>query len=780
MSLLKDYFLLYHSSIVIPKKENAYSFKPLENNEFYEISALILCTTERYFVKFGVLESFKELISKISEKNIKTREDLYQLQYSIVETIENEATSHDISLLREGFEYLKKEEILNKSQYKRLLSLFDPEDMIEQHDEIDVEEDLNIGEKELFKNKKKELENLIKDLRSVFTTKEFIEELEQTAQYLSNQKFSIGITGVMNAGKSTMLNALMGQEILGTSVVPETANLTIVKYGKPEARVFYWNKLAWQRIINSAKSIESIKKFVDETKEVFKEELDSYILDESYNENVDIHNLSAFTSAQTSGKKCNLVKYVELKTNLNFLKDGIEIVDTPGLDDPVIQREEITKEYISQCDLMIHLMNVRQSATLKDIEFIIDAILYQNITNLLIVITRADTVSKEQLNEAIAYTKSSIKAQLKEQNKDSQLDFILQTIKFIPISGKMALYHRTGKTKEAIDAGFYLEDTGILEIEAYLHDTLFGNKSTKSYLILKSVKQQILRVIEKEIKSLNYELYLLSKSKEELKEDLKKLKNQKEKNQNNLLLMKKDISLYKEDAQEYILNLQIYLRAELFELQNVIRQRVFDDVKYSFEKIKKRASSSRIKTIIQTAIKDGIIDIIRDYRYKFVKKSQTIVQMCEQKYQNLGFVIEHKNEFFDTKSFLEENFKSGFLTTSNDILITNILDELASAKESKLNQFNRLIEEHISNHFQELEGDIQQKASSISSLLIDEFIDKISKPIDILEQKLKKEEELLEKKLNGFDKNEEQKEEIRLDLHKKIKKLEKINKGLKG
>ncbi|MFY4765223.1 dynamin family protein, partial [Aliarcobacter butzleri] len=78
----------------------------------------------------------------------------------------------------------------------------------------------------------------------------------------------------------------------------------------------------------------------------------------------------------------------ELGSKLDFLSDGREIVDTPGLDDPGIQREEKTKEYISQCDKMIHLMNVSQSATLKEVEFIIDALLYQNISKLLVVITR--------------------------------------------------------------------------------------------------------------------------------------------------------------------------------------------------------------------------------------------------------------------------------------------------------------------------------------------------------------------------------------------------------
>ena len=120
-----------------------------------------------------------------------------------------------------------------------------------------------------------------------------------------------------------------------------------------------------------------------------------------------------------------------------------------------------------------------KSATLKDIEFIIDALLYQNISKLLVVITRADTVTKEQLEEVINYTKSSIERQLKLKIKTLNLIIFLKTIKFIPISGRMALLHRTGREQEALDKGFRLEDTGILEIEQYLHETLFGSNSQK-------------------------------------------------------------------------------------------------------------------------------------------------------------------------------------------------------------------------------------------------------------------------------------------------------------
>eukprot|EP01029_Cantina_marsupialis_P014887 TRINITY_DN32581_c1_g3_i1.p1 TRINITY_DN32581_c1_g3~~TRINITY_DN32581_c1_g3_i1.p1 ORF type:complete len:388 (-),score=69.97 TRINITY_DN32581_c1_g3_i1:8-1084(-) len=350
---------------------------------------------------------------------------------------------------------------------------------------MSLNEDLQVEKHMPFKEAKVYIEDIITQLKESFITDDFKKELNETKDYLDHQKFSIGITGVMNAGKSTMLNALMGQEILGSAVVPETANLTIVKYGKPQAKVFYWNKHEWEKIEQSGENLKSIKDFVSETKQIFADELQTLIKDESVSESVDINNLAAYTSAEASGKKCNLVKYVELNSELNFLKEGIEIVDTPGLDDPVIQREEITKEYLANCDLMIHLMNVSQSATLKDVEFIIDALLYQNVTKLLIVITRADTVSKEQLDEVIAYTKSSIETQLRKQNKDSKLNYILEHIKFIPISGKMALLHRTGRSEEAIKAGYNIEDTGILEIEDYLQDTLFGAKSSKSDLIIK-------------------------------------------------------------------------------------------------------------------------------------------------------------------------------------------------------------------------------------------------------------------------------------------------------
>ncbi|MFY4804866.1 dynamin family protein [Aliarcobacter butzleri] len=781
MSLVNDYFLLYHG-ITFEQNLDTEEIDTILNEDTFTIFALILSATRKNCDKYLPLTSFKTLCQQINVKSPSNITELNHLQHNIVDTISRNKTKNNITILHSSFEYLKNENILNNEHYNKLLSLFDLKELnvTEEQNHISVQK-IDDEHKSSFKDLKHNLENIINELKTDLTNKEILGELENTHNYLNNQKFSIGITGVMNAGKSTMLNALMGREILGSAVVPETANLTIVKHNPTDnAKVYYWNEQEWDRIKKSASQLESMKDFVEETNRIFADNLKNYIRPVSRFDEIDIKDLSSYTSAEASGKKCNLVKYVELGSKLDFLSDGIEIVDTPGLDDPVIQREEITKEYISQCDMMIHLMNVSQSATLKDVEFIIDALLYQNISKLLVVITRADTVSKEQLEEVIKYTKTSIEKQLKAQNKDSQLDYILKTIRFIPISGRMALLHRTGREKEALDAGFTIEDTGILEIEKYLMDTLFGTNSQKGELVVQSTKNQLQKVIEKQISFNNYELTLLSKSKEELEKELEEFNKKKAVNTRIFQAMSEDITYYKNDAKSYIDSLETFLESELIDLQAVIKQRVVSDVKYSFEKMKKRPENSRIKVIVETAIKDGIIDVIRDYRYKFIKKSQTIGEQCEQKYHDLGFAIGHKNENFDARGFFQEDFKSGFLTSNNEVLISQIIDAVSKSKDSRINELDREIEALISTQFTSIEDDLKVKAKKVSNMLIDSFFTTLNAPLKQFEQKLKNDEETLQNQLNSFEENDKNKDVISINIHKNIKKLENISATIKG
>ena len=270
MSLAKDYFLLYHGINDIEQTTTYGTNENKDENSFFDIASLILSTNKKAYEKYSTLENFQKLVSQITNKEVKSIDDLYQLQFCLISAIKDDTKTSHIQAMHTSFEYLNKEKIIGNFEYNKLISLFDPNQLnLADEDSFNEFDDERNEEKKPFNEAKLELETTLNELEELFTTKDFIDELKEAKTYLNNQKFSIGITGVMNAGKSTMLNALMGQELLGSAVVPETANLTIVKHGKPSAKVFYWNKEEWNKIEKTAESIESIKEFVKETKKVF-------------------------------------------------------------------------------------------------------------------------------------------------------------------------------------------------------------------------------------------------------------------------------------------------------------------------------------------------------------------------------------------------------------------------------------------------------------------------------------------------------------------------------
>ncbi|QOY55270.1 dynamin family protein [Candidatus Sulfurimonas marisnigri] len=746
-----------HSSI-----ENSTTIdEKIDDETFFEISALILTLNRKSFENISSLKSFHQLCLEFTPQIIENLDALYHLQYTIIKHFLEHRTKGNIKHLHNAFAYLQEESLVDKLSLEKLISLFDPS-VFNENDEIEV------STKRIDKDFKAEKQALLVDIFELKKVVNSSSELEKIADYLNGQVFSIGITGVMNAGKSTMLNALMGKEVLGTSVVPETANLTIVKYSRtPLAKVIYWNKSQWQHIKNSAKSIASIAKFVEQTQNHFKDDLDSYILDSSREDEIEIDKLSDYTSAGASDKKCNLVKHVELYTPLDYLRDSIEIVDTPGLDDIVVQREEITKEYISKCDVLLHLMNVSQSATQKDIEFIIDAVLFQNITKVLIVITRIDMVSSKDVQEVIAYTRESIERKLHEQNSGSKLDFVLKTLHFIALSGKMALLHKTGRAKEAEDAGFTLKQSGIVEVEEYLQETLFGKTNARSSLIIRSAKSRLQRVIHAQIEELRFENSLLFKTEDEINSELALLKVEKSKQEEASKRLKDQIAGYEAEASNYLQTLQNNLQNDLRELQNIIKQRLMDETLYCLEKEKKAPLISSISRIIQTALKHGLVDIIREYRYKFIKKTSKIFEVITLQYDE----IEEINQ-----TPFDDAFKKGFLTANSETLIRRVSKVLVSASLSKLTNIDDEIATIIKDEFIYLQEQVKQKALNLSQTLLEEFFSSLREPLDTLNNRVTKNEELLQNHIAFINEDESTRNDKSKQLHERIKNIELIAK----
>jgi len=234
------------------------------------------------------------------------------------------------------------------------------------------------------------------------------------------RNLKIGIVGEVKAGKSSFLNALVfkGDEVLPKAATPMTAALTRIKYSEEEyVEVEFFKDYDWKEIENGAdlcdKRVEKLKgeelnnssdRYLPEANTHNKQENNSErqeIKSKTYkdyaqhiesgiyyskeltemvqNSGINPHDFLGKTQkikkselnnyVGSKGKYTPLVKYTELHLNNPLIK-GMEIIDTPGLNDPILSRGQKTKDFLKNCDVVFVLSYVGQFLGNEDIEFI--------------------------------------------------------------------------------------------------------------------------------------------------------------------------------------------------------------------------------------------------------------------------------------------------------------------------------------------------------------------------------------------------------------------------
>ena len=211
----------------------------------------------------------------------------------------------------------------------------------------------------------------------------------------------LGIVGQVKAGKSSFLNALVfnGRDILPHAATPMTAALTkIVHSAQPFAKVVFYTRREWDIIVECSNKYEEAEdKDQIHPKYAACNELTSMaspdILDRlDGTEEISIENLERDLQnyVGADGKYTPIVKWLELGID-SPLVENIEIVDTPGLGDPILSRGEKTKEFLMQCDLVFMLSTAPQFMTQQDIELMIHTLPGESVGHALLVGSKFDS-----------------------------------------------------------------------------------------------------------------------------------------------------------------------------------------------------------------------------------------------------------------------------------------------------------------------------------------------------------------------------------------------------
>jgi predicted GTPase len=261
--------------------------------------------------------------------------------------------------------------------------------------------------------KKYGLESEFEDLKkeyAVTKSSEFQKALKEISEKGRNLK--IGVVGRVKAGKSSLLNSLFfdGESILPKAATPMTAALSVLEYGdRFEAEIelfedrdieelrekyFRYKELLNERV--EAELEELLEKKIRKNKAFDKEELREKVLKrvkkdmpedlvsayEQYEmiKNSNVQNIPTKIEAKSyeelkgkleeyvgaEGRYMPFTKAVRIKIK-NEMLEGLSVVDTPGVNDPVVSREDRTRELLKYCDVILILSPAGQFMSEEDL-----------------------------------------------------------------------------------------------------------------------------------------------------------------------------------------------------------------------------------------------------------------------------------------------------------------------------------------------------------------------------------------------------------------------------
>ncbi len=186
------------------------------------------------------------------------------------------------------------------------------------------------------------------------TAKSIGDVIEKTA----GEHFEVAIVGEFKRGKSTLINAILGKEVLPADVLPATATLNRVTYSK-----------------------------------------DPYVVVEykdGHSEKVDINHLADYVTKLSfeSEKKAETVKEATVYYDTDFCKNHVDIIDTPGLNDDE-QMTNVTMSILPEIDAAVFVISANSPFSQFEKEFLENKMLTSDLGRIIFAVNCFGTFSKE-------------------------------------------------------------------------------------------------------------------------------------------------------------------------------------------------------------------------------------------------------------------------------------------------------------------------------------------------------------------------------------------------
>lgn len=187
--------------------------------------------------------------------------------------------------------------------------------------------------------------------------KRHIPEIRKALSQLSSRLYKVAVIGEFKRGKSSLINAIIGAEVLPTDILPMTATITRVTYG---------NK---RKILIQYKDGHSEEQTVEQ------------LLD------------YATKYDEEKAKIASTIQEIVVYYPSVFCQNHIDIIDTPGLNDND-QMTEVTLSVLGEVDAAIVVISAMHPMSLTEKNLILDLIERREIRHLVFAVTHIDAVRR--------------------------------------------------------------------------------------------------------------------------------------------------------------------------------------------------------------------------------------------------------------------------------------------------------------------------------------------------------------------------------------------------
>ncbi len=252
-------------------------------------------------------------------------------------------------------------------------------------------------------NQRRELIRIAEEMHRVSNdeTRQFISRIVSD---LSNLKPSIAFVGQIKAGKSRLINGFTAQAgYLPSDVNPWTTVITDMHFGHPSGRTdgaefHFFDNRQWQSLIAEGEELRNM--FPDDEdsykREMIEEQVDAMKtraklrLGESYKHLLgQHHDLEKLTSDDLARYVCagdepsedgtldpgsdrglysDITRKAEVYFDIGHFPFPVTVTDTPGVNDPLLIREEISRQYLKESDFFVVVLSAHQALSRADLK----------------------------------------------------------------------------------------------------------------------------------------------------------------------------------------------------------------------------------------------------------------------------------------------------------------------------------------------------------------------------------------------------------------------------